>query len=69
MRLNEAGGSVGGILVLWDNKVLTWKWECSLSLYQFKNYDVGVCGPILKRREDFWAELGAIRVFRMIPGA
>lgn len=22
MRLNEAGGSVGGILVLWDNKVL-----------------------------------------------
>ena len=65
-------GAVGGIVVFWDDKVLELVGMevgvYSIS-YRFKNYDdgfvwifAGVYGPTLGGvREDFWADLGAIR--------
>ena len=64
--------AVGGIVVFWDDKVLELVGMevgvYSIS-YRFKNYDdgfvwifTGVYGPTLGGvREDFWADLGAIR--------
>ncbi|RVX00171.1 hypothetical protein CK203_026677 [Vitis vinifera] len=67
----DSRGSAGGIVVLWDNRVLEMieleKGECSISCH-FKNCEdgftwtfTGVYGPTKRReRENLWNELGAI---------
>ena len=68
----NARGAVGGVVVIWDNKVLELVGlEVGLFsiLCRFKNCEdgflwtfTGVYGPTLKRyREFFWEELGVIR--------
>ncbi|RVW64198.1 hypothetical protein CK203_046363 [Vitis vinifera] len=67
----NARGAVGGVVVLWDNRVLELvRMEVGLFSIScwFKNYENGfrwifsrVYGPTLKRyRKLFWEELGAI---------
>ena len=67
----DSRGSAGGIVVLWDSRVLEMieleKGECSISCH-FKNCEdgftwtfTGVYGPTKRReRENLWNELGAI---------
>ncbi|RVW40194.1 Transposon TX1 uncharacterized 149 kDa protein [Vitis vinifera] len=67
----DSRGSAGGIVVLWDSRVLEMieleKGECSISC-DFKNCEdgftwtfTGVYGPTKRReRENLWNELGAI---------
>ena len=69
--LNSRGAS-SGVLVLWDKKVLQLL-EAEVGNFsvscRFKNCEddfcwlfFGVYGPsLMKEREDFWAELGAVR--------
>ncbi|RVW28979.1 LINE-1 reverse transcriptase-like [Vitis vinifera] len=69
--LNSRGAS-GGVLVFWDKRVLHLL-EAEVGNFsvscRFKNCEDGFCwlfsgvyGPsLMKEREDFWAELGAVR--------
>ncbi|KAJ9708014.1 hypothetical protein PVL29_000195 [Vitis rotundifolia] len=68
----DARGAAGGLLILWDNRVLE-KLEVETGGYsisvRFRNCAdgfswifSGVYGPVLgSEKEDFWEELGAIR--------
>ncbi|RVX05984.1 hypothetical protein CK203_018664 [Vitis vinifera] len=66
----DSRGSAGGIVVLWDNRVLEMielgKGECSISCH-FKNCEDALRGPsqgfmvrLRGERENLWNELGAI---------
>ena len=71
-KVLNSRGSSGGVLVFWDKRVLHLL-EAEVGNFsvscRFKNCEDGFCwlfsgvyGPsLMKEREDFWAELGAVR--------